>query len=178
MQHSEWATPIVPVMKPNGEVRICGDYKTTVNQATITDSYPLPRIDDLLGSLAGGQSFSKVDLAHAYMQVQLEEDSKPLTAINTHRGLYQYNRLPFGISSVPAIFQRTMEAVLQGIPQAFVYIDDILVTGRTEKEHLENLDSVLTRLKEAGITREMSLHDTRGRVSRTCLVGQRSPTVT
>lgn len=151
VRHSEWATPIVPVMKENGDVRICGDYKTTVNQATITDSYPLPRIDDLLASLAGGQAFSKVDLAHAYMQIQLEEEAKPLTTINTHRGLYQYNRLPFGISSAPAIFQRTMETILQGLPKVFVYIDDILVTGQTEAEHLENLDEVLGRLEKAGV---------------------------
>ena len=151
VQHSEWATPIVPVVKQDGDIRICGDYKITLNQATRVDSYPLPRIDDLLGSLAGGQSFSKVDLAHAYMQIQLEDESKPLTTIHTHRGLYQYTRLPFGISSAPAMFQRTMEAVLQGIPQAFVYIDDILVTGKTESEHLDNLNKVLGRLAEAGI---------------------------
>ncbi|XP_019859755.1 PREDICTED: uncharacterized protein K02A2.6-like [Amphimedon queenslandica] len=145
VQHSEWATPIVPVMKENGDFRICGDSKVTVNQAMIIDtcSYPLPRIDDLLASLAGGQAFSKVDLAHAYMQIQLEEEAKPLTTINTHRGLYQYNRLPYGVSSAPVIFQRTMEAILQGLPKVFVYIDDILVTRQTEAEHLKNLDEVL-----------------------------------
>ena len=83
-----------------------------------------------------------MDLAHAYMQVPLEDTSKALTTINTHKGLYQYNRLPFGISSVPAIFQQTMETILQDIPQVF----DILVTGGTEREHLQNLDVVLKRL--------------------------------
>ena len=151
VQHAEWATPIVPVMKQNGTARICGDYKTTINQSTITESYPLPRIDDLLSSLAGGKAFTKMDLAHAYMQVPLEDESKSLTTINTHKGLYQYNRLPFRISSAPAIFQRTMEKILRDIPQVFVYIDDILVTGGTEREHLQNLDVVLKRLKEKGI---------------------------
>ena len=75
-----------------------------------------------------------MDLAHAYMQVPLEDTSKALTTINTHKGLYQYNRLPFGISSEPAIFQWTMETILRDILQVFVYIDDILVTGGTERE--------------------------------------------
>lgn len=105
----------------------------------------------MFGSLAGGQSFSKVDLAHAYMQIPLEEQSKPLTTIHTHRSLYQFNRLPFGVSSAPAIFQRTIEAVLRGFPQTFVYIDDILVTGKTEEEHLGNLNQVMDRLAEAGM---------------------------
>ena len=108
VQHAEWATPIVPVMKQNGTVRICGDYKTAINQSTNTESYPLPRIDGLLSSLAGGKAFTKMDLAQAYMQVPLEDESKSLTTMNAHKGLYQYNRLPFGISSAPAIFQPTM----------------------------------------------------------------------
>ena len=151
VRHSEWATPIVPVMKPNGDVRICGDYKATLNQAITTDSYPLPRTEDLFGSLSGGKSFSKVDLAHAYMQIPLDDETKKLTTINTHRGLFQYNRLPFGIASAPAIFQRTIETVLQGIPDTSVYIDDILVTGSTPEQHMKNLDDVLTRLEEAGL---------------------------
>ena len=151
VQHSEWATPIVPVVKKNGTIRICGDYKVTLNRVAVVESYPLPRIDDLVGSLAGGQLFSKLDLAHAYQQIQLEESARILTTINTHRGLFQYNRLPFGVSSAPAIFQRIMESILQGLPQVSVYIDDILVTGSTKEQHLRNLDEVLWRLKEAGL---------------------------
>ncbi len=71
--------------------------------------------------------------------------------INTHKGLYQYSRLPFGVSSAPAIFQRTMEGILRGIPNVSVYIDDILVTGASDKEHIKTLDEVLSRLETAGL---------------------------
>ena len=115
------------------------------------DKYPLPRIDEILSSLSGGKSFTKLDLAHAYQQVPLDEESQELTTINTPKGLYRYTRLPFGISSAPAIFQRVMETLLQGIPNVSVYIDDILVTGKSHKEHLGNLQEVLSRLEQAGL---------------------------
>ena len=153
VQFSEWAAPIVPVVKRDGAIRICGDYKVTVNQAAMVDTYPLPREDDLLTSLGRGKSFTKLDLAHAYQQIPLDEESKKYVVINTHKGLYRYNRLPFGVTSSPAIFQRTMESILRGIPKVCVYIDDILVTGETEQEHLKTLDAVLTRLEEAGLRR-------------------------
>lgn len=148
---SDWATPIVPVMKQDGSVRICGDYKQTLNQVTKKESYPIPRIEDIYASLSGGQSFTKLDLAHAYNQIPLDEESKDLTVITTHKGLYRYNRLPFGISSAPAVFQRTMETLLQGIPNVSVYIDDLLITGKTDEEHLRTLEKVLVRLEKAGI---------------------------
>ena len=146
-------TYIVPVIKKDGSVRLCGDYKVTVNQASETESYPLPKIDDILASLAGGTLFSKLDLAHAYQQIVLDDESKKVVTINTHivKGLYQVNRLPFGVASAPSMFQRIMESILQGLPNVSVYIDDILVTGKTPLEHLSNLDTVLTRLEQAGL---------------------------
>jgi len=151
VQFAEWAAPIVPVLKRDGSVRVCGDYKVTVNQAVKPDTYPLPRIDDLFTALSGGKIFSKLDLAHAYQQIALDEESKKLVVINTQKGLFQYNRLPFGISAAPAIFQRTIEGILRGIPNVSVYLDDILVSGKTEEEHIQRLDTVLTRLEEAGL---------------------------
>jgi len=148
VEFSDWAAPIVPV--PKGDiVRICGDYKVTVNPVAKTDKYPLPRIEDLYANLAGGQKFSKLDLKNAYLQVELDDESKKYTTINTHRGLFQYNRLPFGISSAPGIFQRVIDNLLQGIPHTCAILDDILITGENDEEHLHNLDLVLKRLAKA-----------------------------
>ena len=154
--YSAWAAPIVPVVKADGSIRICGDYKVTINRALILDTYPLPRVEDLFSALSGGTVFSKLDLSHAYLQLPLDDASKPYTTISTHKGLFQYERLPFGIASAPSIFQRTMESLLSGLPNVCVYIDDILVSGTTEEDHLHNLDSVLTRLESAGLTLKKS----------------------
>ena len=105
---SDWAAPIIPVPKSDGNVRICGDYRVTINSVIKQDIYPLPRVEDLFADLAGGTIFSKLDLAHAYQQIGLDEASKKLTTINTHKGLFEYNRLPYGISAAPSIFQRTL----------------------------------------------------------------------
>ena len=103
VEWSEWATPIVPVPKKDGSVRLCGDYKITVNPELQAEQYPLPRIEDIFANLAGGQKFSKIDLRQTYHQIEMEEDSKKYLTINTHMGLFQYNRLVFGITSAPAI---------------------------------------------------------------------------
>ena len=151
VNHSEWATPIVPVPKPDGSTRICGDYKVTINPQMSVDQYPLPKVDDLLAELAGGKEFIKLDLTHAYQQVLLELESQKYLTINTHRGLYQYKRMPFGIASAPAVFQQIMEKVLQGIPKVVCYLEDVLVTGCNREEHLQNLKQVLERLEEHGL---------------------------
>lgn len=132
-------------------MRICGDYKLTVNAVSKTNPYPLPRIEDIFASLAGGKAFSTLDLEHAYQQVPLAEAARKYTTVNTHKGLFQYQRLPFGIASAPGIFQRTMETILQDLPHVCVYLDDILVTGPSEQEHLATLEEVLCRLDTAGV---------------------------
>ena len=151
VQFSEWAAPIVPVCKANGQIRICGDYKVTINRSVVEDKYPLPRVNDLYASLAGGETFSKLDLRHAYLQLPLDEGSREYVTINTHKGLFRYTRLPYGISVAPSIFQRALECVLADIPRVCIFLDDILVTGKTREEHVANLRWVLRRLDEAGL---------------------------
>ena len=151
VSYSDWAAPIVPVLKRDNSVRICGDYKQTLNREATPDVYPLPKIEDLFANLANGESFSKLDLAHAYQQIHLDEDSKKYTTINTSRGPFQYNRLPFGASCAPTVFQKTIETLLQGIPGVWNYLDNILVTGKTEADHLNNLGAVLSKLKSVGM---------------------------
>eukprot|EP00731_Ephydatia_muelleri_P011873 Em0006g767a len=150
--HSSWAAPIVVVPKKDGRVRLCGDYKMTINQYLEVDRYPLPKPNDLFATLAGGQKFSKIDLSQAYQQLVLEEESCELVVINTHIGLFSYTRLPFGVASAPALFQRAMDSILQGIAGVICYIDDILVTGKDDAQHLQALEQVLSRLQEAGLT--------------------------
>ena len=150
VQYSDWAAPVVPVMKADKSVRLCGDYKLTVNQVATLDRYPIPRMEDLYAQLGKGSMYSKLDMRHAYEQIELHPSSRKFVTINTPRGLFTYKRLPYGVSSAPGIFQRVMDSLLKGIPNTMVYLDDILVTGPTEEEHLQTLELVLERLAQAG----------------------------
>ena len=151
VSYSEWAAPIVAVPKRDGGVRLCGDYKVTVNPVLDIDQYPLPKPEDIFATLAGGQQFSTLDLTSAYNQLLLDEESRKYVTINTPQGLYRYTRLPFGIASAPAVFQRTMDTILQGVPGVACYIDDIIVTGKTLDEHMEHLEEVFKRLLRHGV---------------------------
>ena len=116
VKFSEWATPVVPVLKPDGTVRICGDYKVTVNQESRLEQYPIPRLEDLLVKLGSGSVFSKLDMSHAYNQLVLDEEAQNVLTLTTHKGLFKVKRLPYGVSSAPAIFQRTVESLVGDIP--------------------------------------------------------------
>ncbi len=107
-------------------------------------------MEEVLSALSGGKVFSKIDLAQAYQQVLLDDDSKKYTTINTHKGLYVYNRLAFGISSAPSIFQRIMENLMKDL-KVVVYLDDLLIVGKDEQEHLVILCKVLQRLQDSGL---------------------------
>ena len=102
---SEWAAPVVPVMKGDGSIRICGDYKLMVNRGAKADVYPIPSMTRYLHQWQGEKILQNWTLSHAYQQLLLDQESKKYTTINTHKGIFQYNRLPFGVSAAPAIFQ-------------------------------------------------------------------------
>ena len=152
VQFTDWAAPIVPVLKTEGKfIRICGDFKMTVNSASRVDHYPIPKIEDLFAKLAGGKVFSKLDMSHAYQLIRLDEESRKLVVINTHQSLFQYRQLPIGVASAPGIFQSVMECLFNGIPRVTVYLDDILVTGKSEGDHLATLEDILRRMSQAGL---------------------------
>ena len=149
---SPWASPIVLVRKKDGSIRFRGDYRK-VNDVTRKDAYPLPRIDTTLDTLSGSQWFSTMDLLSGYWQVEMDENHKEKTAFCTTEGLFQFRVMPFGLCNAPATFQRLMDLVLAGLQwsQCLVYIDDVIVLGRTFKEHLDNLEEVFQRLRSAGL---------------------------
>ncbi|KAG7297849.1 hypothetical protein JYU34_018592 [Plutella xylostella] len=148
---SEWASPLVVVPKADGGLRICADYKVSLNKVLLVDKYPVPKIDDIFSRLNGSVYFTKLDLSQAYNQILLDDDSQMLTVINTHRGLLKYKRLVYGLASSPGIFQRLMVNLLKDIKNVVVFFDDILCTGTTFEEHLQAVHEVLSRLKKHGL---------------------------
>lgn len=132
-------------------MRICGDFKVTINPVSLLETYPVPRVEELWAVLSGGTKFTELDLRDAYQQVPLVEECRKFVTINTHMGLFQYTRLPFGVSSAPEIFQREMENLFHGLPRVAVYFDDIIVMGVDDQDRVKNLKSVLQRLQDVGL---------------------------
>ena len=153
---SPWSSAIVLVRKKDGTLRICVDYRH-LNSVTKLDTFPLPRIDDLLDQLGSAKYFTTLDLAAGYWQIRVADDSIEKTAFITPGGLYEFRVMPFGLTNAPAIFQRLMQQVLQGLNPAegpsfvSVYIDDVLIFSRSLEEHLHHIGLVLDRLQEAGL---------------------------
>ena len=150
--NSPWSSPTVLVRKKDGGVRWCIDYRR-VNDVTVKDAYPLPRIDSCLDQLSSAKLFSTLDLQSGYWQLELEEESKPITAFISKYGLYEYNTLPFGLCGAPSTFQRAMELIGRGLQweAILIYLDDIIVLGANFDEQLSRLKEVLTRLANSGL---------------------------
>ncbi|XP_003369626.1 hypothetical protein Tsp_05032 [Trichinella spiralis] len=132
VSHPVWATPIITPMKPGGSVRICGDYKCTINKALRKHAYTVPAVNHLLASLAGGKAFAKLDLAQAYQQLVVNKKTADAQTIITHRGVFRVTRLQFGVSAAPGIFQGVIDQLTKCIPGVLPYFDDILIVAKDE----------------------------------------------
>jgi hypothetical protein len=146
---SPWGSPVLFVDKRDGTIRLCVDYRK-LNEVTIKNKYPLPKIEDLFDQLNGAKVFSKIDLCTGYHQLKVRESDIPKTAFTTCYGLFEYTVMSFGLTNAPAYFMNLMNKVFMNFLDKFVvvFIDDILVYSRTEEEHAEHLRLVLGTLRE------------------------------
>lgn len=149
---SDWGTPIVSIPKPDGSIRVCGDFSVTLNPCLKVERYPLPKIENILAKLSGSSYFSKIDLKLAYHQLMLDDDSKILTTISTNKGLFCYTRIPYGITSAPYIFQKIIDMTLINLNKVAVFQDDVIIGGNDKLEHIKNVTAVLQRLNDVGFT--------------------------
>lgn len=149
--HSEWASPLVPVKKPNGQVRLCVDFRK-INEVTPQSQWYLPGLDDILRSVGEAKFLSKLDLNKGFHQVLMDPDSKDLTTFTCPFGKFRYNRMPFGLKNAPATFQRLIENVLRECKEfASAYIDDVIIYSKSWEQHLVHIAKVLGALRDAGL---------------------------
>jgi hypothetical protein len=147
---TDWCAAVVPVVKPSGKVRLCVDLKK-LNQAVKREHYMLPNLDDISPSLQGSRFFSTLDASSGFLQVPLDPSSAKLTTFITPFGRYCFNRVPFGITSAPEIFQKKMCQLLEGLEGTHVIMDDVLIHGKTEEEHDARLNQALKRIENSGL---------------------------
>ena len=144
---SDWSHPIVVVSRAKGKkVRICGDFKVGINRFLKIDDHPLNNIRHALDNIGNGRRFSKLDIASAFLHMPVRKEDRKFLVVNTHRGLYQFNRLSNGLSNASAVWQRFIESILAGVDGVECVIDDIIVTASTDEEHLRRLEEVFARL--------------------------------
>ncbi|KAK3886015.1 hypothetical protein Pcinc_009791 [Petrolisthes cinctipes] len=147
---SPWTSAVVLVRKKDGSVRCCVDYRA-LNEVTVKDAYPLPRIDDTLDALSGAKWFSTLDMKAGYHQVKVAEKDSEKTAFSYGWGLWQIKVMPFGLCNAPATFEHLMDRVLEGLhwQTALIYHDDVIVFGQTFDQELERLSEVFNRIRAA-----------------------------
>lgn len=155
--HSPWASPTVLVRKSDGSWRFCVDYRK-LNMITVSDTYALPRIDDILDRLGGQHLFSTLDMQAGYWQIPMATEDAAKTAFHGPHGLYEFQRMPFGLKNAPATFQRTMDFVLAGLlnEHCWVYLDDIIVASTNFDQHVRDLQQVFDSLRSAGFMLKLS----------------------
>lgn len=148
IENTEWGTPIVPILKPDGNVRICADYKITVNSQLQNNRYPIPRIEEIFNKLSGGKYFTTLDIHKAYLHVGMDDEGAKIQAICTHMGTYKVNRLMFGIKTAPNYWQSIMDRILEGLTGVACFFDDIVIKGSNLIELHKRTKEVLDRLKQ------------------------------
>ncbi|VDI17945.1 Hypothetical predicted protein [Mytilus galloprovincialis] len=148
---SQWTSPIVVVPKKNGDIRICVDMRRA-NLAVMRERYPIPTVDEVIQDLNQSKVFSKLDIKLAYHQIELTPESRQITCFMTHKGIFRYKRLMFGINCAPEMYNKVMSQVFQGLEGVRNIFDDVVVYGSTSNEHNDRLDAVLQRLEERGLT--------------------------
>lgn len=146
---SDWATPIVPVVKTVG-IRLCGDYSCTLNPQLQVAQHPFPGSDEVFASLVGGKRFTTLDIRSAFLHLPVTEETSKMLTLNTHMGLFRPTRLMYGVSSAPALWQKYVDSVFADIPCCIVH-DDIIVTGATDEEHLNRLEKIFQVCQENGL---------------------------
>lgn len=149
-ENTEWLSPIVPVIKKSGDVRICVDFRY-LNQFVVREPYQIPTFEDLISQLSEAKYFSTLDAKSGYHQIVMTENAQKYLGFSTPIGNFQYCRMPFGISSAPEAYQRIMSSILNNCKGTIVYLDDILVYGSSKGEHDSNLRHVLHVLRDSGI---------------------------
>ena len=148
---SPWASPCLLVPKANGKFRLCTDFRK-LNSVTIKDSFPLPRIDDILDAIGSSKFLTQIDMLKGYYQIPLSENAKQMSAFITPFGLFQYERLPFGMCNAPATFQRMVNFLIQDLERVYGYLDDIVVVSDTWSDHVDKLKKLFERFRSFGLT--------------------------
>ncbi|CAA9998983.1 unnamed protein product, partial [Nesidiocoris tenuis] len=150
LDYSEWSSPVVPIVKPTGSIRLCGDYSSTVNPQVEITQDPFPGFEEAFQALRGGKRFTVLDVRSAFLHLPVSLKTSEILTLNTHRGLYRPKRLMYGTSPAPAVWQKFMENILKDADCTVVH-DDLIITSRNDGEHLKRLEknassSTTTRL--------------------------------
>lgn len=151
LEYSDWATPIVPVKKQDGTVRIYGDYKITVNKHLKPHAHKVPSVNYLLSRVDGGKIFAKLDISHAYLQLAGDDQTAKMQAIATHKGTFALTRLQFGIGAAQGIFQSLMEQLLGPLDEVMPFFDDFIVIRKDQRDFIQKLPSTLKVLADNGL---------------------------
>ena len=155
-ESTDWVSGLVVTPKPRNpkEIRVCGDYRQA-NNAIKRERHPIPTVEELMENMEtmdGATRYSKVGLKAGYHQIPLDKESRSITTFTTHRGLFRYKRLPFGINSASEVFQSAIERAIQGLDGVRNIADDIIIWGNTQQQHDQRLEQLFARFQEKGLT--------------------------